>query len=152
MRQVTLHRIEGLPKGAFSRAFTLVELLVVIAILGLLAGLVGPQVLKQFASAKVDAAQLQIADLGAGLDLFLLDIGRYPSSTEGLEALVREPGSVERWDGPYLKKSEVPADPWGRPFLYSSPGEHGLYDLVSLGADGKEGGSADATDIASWEL
>jgi general secretion pathway protein G len=151
MRQVTAHRIEDLPPRALTHGFTLVELLVVIAILGLLAGLVGPQVLRQFASAKVDAAQLQIADLGAGLDLFLLDIGRYPSSAEGLEALVREPRSVDSWDGPYLKKNEVPADPWGRPFHYSSPGEHGAYDLVSLGADGEEGGSADATDIASWE-
>ena len=133
------------------RGFTLVELLVVIAILGLLAGLVGPQVMRQFGGAKADATRLQIAELNAGLDIFYLDVGRYPNTNEGLRALVSNPGSVEGWDGPYLRKREVPEDSWGRAFHYTSPGDHGPYDLYSLGADGKEGGSEDAADIASWD-
>lgn len=133
------------------RGFTLVELLVVIAILGLVMGLVGPQVMKQFGSAKSDTAALQIADLGASLDLFYLDLGRYPTTDEGLDALVVAPRGDPLWSGPYLKKNAVPRDPWGRAYVYRAPGDHGAYDLVSFGADGVAGGAQTNADVTSWE-
>lgn len=133
------------------RGFTLVELLVVIAILGLLASLVGPAVMKRFRGAKVDAARLQLADLDAGLDIFYLDTGRYPSTSEGLQALVQDPGSVASWSGPYLKKSDLPKDPWGYEYQYASPGDSRAYDLFSLGADHRPGGEGDNADVASWD-
>lgn len=131
-------------------AFTLIELLVVIAILGLIAGLVGPQVLKQFTGAKSDTARLQIADLSAGLDLFFIDLGRYPTAEEGLGALTLAPGQLPEWDGPYLRRS-IPDDPWGQPYRYRSPGEHGPFDLMSYGADQQPGGTGNDADINSWE-
>lgn len=131
--------------------FTLVELLVVLAILGLLIGLVGPQVMKQFSGAKSDTARLQVADLGAALDLFYLDNGRYPTADEGLQALVQAPPDSTRWNGPYLKKSKVPQDPWNQDYHYRFPGEHGAYDLYSLGADNQPGGEKDNADVLSWE-
>lgn len=134
-----------------SRGFTLVELLVVLAILGLLAGLVGPQVMKFLGSSKTKTAALQIEDLGATLDLYRLEVGSYPSTSEGLEALVADPGNTPNWNGPYLKKSQVPKDPWGNDYQYRSPGEHGPYDIWSLGADGREGGEGENQDIKSWE-
>lgn len=130
--------------------FTLIELLVVLVILGLLAGLVGPQVLRHLGGAKADTAQLQISELGAGLDLYHLEVGRYPSSSEGLEALVEAPASASNWHGPYLKKSRVPKDPWGNDYNYRFPGENGPYDLFSYGADSAEGGEGDNKDIVSW--
>ncbi|HLA38648.1 MAG: type II secretion system protein GspG [Gammaproteobacteria bacterium RIFCSPLOWO2_02_FULL_56_15] len=134
-----------------SAGFTLVELLVVLAILGLLIGLVGPQVLKQLSSAKTDTAKLQIADLGAALDLFYLDNSRYPSADEGLQALVQAPTDTPRWNGPYLKKNTVPKDPWNLEYHYAFPGENGAYDLYSWGADNSPGGEKDDADILSWE-
>lgn len=130
--------------------FTLIELLVVLVILGLLAGLVGPQVLRHLGGAKSDTAQLQISELGAGLDLYHLEVGRYPSSSEGLQALVEAPPSANNWHGPYLKKSRVPKDPWGNEYNYRFPGDHGPYDLFSYGADSAEGGEGDNQDIVSW--
>lgn len=127
------------------------ELLVVLAILGLLVGLVGPQVMKHLGGAKSDTARLQIEDLGAALDLFYLDNGRYPSAGEGLAALVQPPAGMPAWDGPYLKKSVIPKDPWGREYQYRYPGEQAAFELVSLGADGAPGGEGDAKDIRSWE-
>jgi general secretion pathway protein G len=131
--------------------FTLIELLVVLVILGLLAGLVGPQVMKYLGSAKTDSARLQIEDLAASLDLYRLEVGRYPSTQEGLEALVEAPPGARNWNGPYLKKKQVPKDPWGNEFHYRSPGEHGPFDLYSLGADDSEGGEGESQDIVSWE-
>jgi general secretion pathway protein G len=133
-----------------NKGFTLIELLVVMIIIGLLAALVGPRFIRQEEKAKVKAANAQIELLSTALDTFRLDVGRYPTSQEGLEALRTQPGGVERWDGPYLKK-EVPADPWGKPYVYKSPGDHGPFDILSYGADGTAGGDGDNRDITSWE-
>jgi general secretion pathway protein G len=131
-----------------ARGFTLVELLVVMVILGLLAALVVPAYLGRERKARSQAAKTQIELLGTALDTFRLDIGRYPSSQEGLNALRGAPG-IPGWDGPYLKK-DVPLDPWGRAYVYNAPGEHGEYDLYSYGADGAPGGDGDARDVTSW--
>lgn len=128
--------------------FTLVELLVVMVILGLLAALVVPSYLGRERKARAQAAKTQIELLGTALDTFRLDVGRYPSSQEGLGAL-RSGAGVPGWDGPYLKK-DIPMDPWGRSYVYVSPGEHGEYDLYSYGADGAPGGDSDARDVTSW--
>ena len=117
--------------------FTLIELLVVLAILALLAGVVGPRVIDFFSRSKADIARLQIDQLGSSLDLFRLDVGRYPTTQEGLAGLVARPASVAQWRGPYLKGTSLPADPWGRPYQYRSPGGEGrAYDLFSLGEAG----------------
>lgn len=133
-----------------NRGFTLIELLVVLVILGLLAGLVGPRVLKYLGGAKSDTAQLQIEEFGAGLDLFHLEVGRYPTTDEGLAALTEQPSGLVTWNGPYLKKKTVPPDPWGRPYRYRAPGENGDYDLFSLGRDDNLGGDGEDKDIVSW--
>jgi general secretion pathway protein G len=133
-----------------SSGFTLVELLVVMIIIGLLAALVGPRFIRQEEKAKIKATKAQIELLGTALDTFRLDVGRYPSTQEGLEALRTKPGALERWDGPYLKK-DLPLDPWGKAYVYKSPGEHGPFDIISYGADGAPGGEEDNRDIASWE-
>jgi general secretion pathway protein G len=132
------------------RGFTLVEILVVITIIGLIMGLVGPRVLNYLTESKAKAAKIQIESFASALDLFFLDAGRYPSSSEGLGALVQRPGNISGWNGPYLKGGAVPADPWGNSYIYRSPGQHGAYDIVSFGADGQEGGSGTAGDITSW--
>ncbi len=129
--------------------FTLVELLVVMVILGLLAALVVPRYIAKEKRGRQSAAKVQIELLGQALDQFRLDTGRYPTTQEGLNALITNPG-VEGWDGPYLKKG-VPLDPWGRQYVYQSPGTHGDYDLYSLGADGQPGGEGENKDITSWE-
>ena len=133
-----------------SNGFTLIELLVVMVIIGLLAALVGPRFIRQEEKAKIKAAKAQIELLSTALDTFRLDVGRYPTSEEGLEALRTKPGGLERWDGPYLKK-DVPLDPWGKAYAYKSPGEHGPFDIVSYGADGVSGGEGDNRDITNWE-
>ncbi len=134
-----------------SGGFSLVELLVVLAILGMIIGLVGPRVMKHLGSAKSDTTKIQIEDLGAALDLFYLENGRYPSSQEGMSALVVKPGSLDNWNGPYLKKTIIPRDSWGNEYHYQSPGEHGEYDLYSYGADNQPGGEKNDRDINSWE-
>ena len=130
--------------------FTLLELLVVLAILGMIAMIAVPQVLNYLERAKADTTRIQIESIGAALDLYRLDVGRYPSEEEGLETLVRRPVDVERWNGPYVKKSESLIDPWGNAYLYRFPGEHGKYDLSSFGADAAEGGEDENQDIVSW--
>lgn len=130
------------------RAFTLIELIVVVLIIGLLAALVAPKFFGKVEDSRVKAAQAQIELFGAALDQFRLDVGRYPTSAEGLAAL-RASSGVENWHGPYLRK-ELPRDPWGKEFVYTSPGEHDDYDIVSLGADHTPGGGGEAQDIVSW--
>jgi len=130
--------------------FTLIELLVVLMILGLLAGLVGPRVLSQLGGAKSDTAQLQIAEFSSGLDLFFLEVGRFPTAEEGLLALVVEPPGAANWNGPYLKKNDIPQDPWGQEYRYLYPGEHGDFDLFSLGRDKVDGGEKEDADVVSW--
>jgi general secretion pathway protein G len=134
-----------------TRGFTLIEILVVLAILGMVMGLVGPQIMKHLGTAKSDTARLQIEDFGGTLDLFYLDNDRYPSTAEGLEALVQKPATLDHWNGPYLKKTKIPTDPWGNNYHYMSPGEHGDYDLFSYGADNAPGGEKNDRDIGSWE-
>jgi general secretion pathway protein G len=140
---------QRLASGA--HGFTLIELLVVLVILGLLASLVGPRVMKYVGGAKSDTARLQIEELGAALDLYSLETGRYPYTAEGLQALVAAPPNAPKWNGPYLKKPHLPKDPWGHDYQYRSPGEHGPYDLLSLGADNVEGGEGENQDIVSWQ-
>ena len=130
--------------------FTLIEQLVVLVILGLLASLAGPKVISYLGGAKSDSAKLQIEEFGASLDLFKLETGRYPTSQEGLQALVQAPSGLSGWNGPYLKKAAVPKDPWGNEYHYVSPGQHGLYDLSSLGADNREGGEGENKDLTNW--
>lgn len=134
------------PPSGRARGFTLIELLVVLAILALLVGLVGPRVLGQLGGAKSKTAAVQIADLEKALELFKLDVGRFPSTEEGLDALVKKPASVTAgWNGPYLK-SAVPTDPWGRPYQYKRNAD-GSIDIVSLGADGAPGGEGENADV-----
>jgi general secretion pathway protein G len=130
------------------RGFTLVEMLVVIAIIGLIMGLIGPRVLNYLSESKVKAAKIQMQSFASALDLFNLDAGRYPSSAEGLAALVHRTPGVAAWNGPYLKGGAVPNDPWNNAYIYRAPGEHGPFDILSLGADGQEGGSGVAADIS----
>ncbi|OGT05338.1 MAG: type II secretion system protein GspG [Gallionellales bacterium RIFCSPLOWO2_12_FULL_59_22] len=136
--------------GRLQQGFTLIELLVVLVILGLLASLAGPKVMNYLGGAKSDSAKLQVEEFGASLDLFKLETGRYPSSQEGLQALVQAPSGLTGWNGPYLKKKTVPKDPWGNEYRYVSPGQHGSYDLSSLGADNREGGDGENKDLTSW--
>jgi general secretion pathway protein G len=130
--------------------FTLVEMLVVITIIGLIMSLVGPRVLNYLAESKVKAAKIQMQSFSSALDLFNLDTGRYPATGEGLAALIQPPGTIPAWNGPYLKGGVLPNDPWGKPYVYHSPGEHGTYDILSYGSDGQEGGTGTAADIANW--
>ncbi len=129
-----------------SSGFTLIELLVVLVILTLLAGLVGPKVLDQLGGAKSKTAKIQISEIEQSLDLFKLDVGRYPTDAEGLRALVEKPATAQGWTAPYLKKG-LPTDPWGAAYLYRNPGRNGGPDVFSLGADGKPGGDGENADV-----
>lgn len=130
--------------------FTLVELLVVLVILGLLAALVAPRVLSYLGSSKTKTAQLQITSFADALDLYRLDNQGLPTTAEGLKALVEKPANATGWNGPYLSQSRIPQDPWGKDYQYAAPGQHGEYDLFSLGADGKPGGEDENQDVVNW--
>jgi general secretion pathway protein G len=129
--------------------FTLLELLVVMVIIGLLAGYVGPKYFAQVAKSQIKTARAQIDALEKALDQYRLDTGHYPPPEQGLTALVTRPSNEPKWEGPYLTKS-LPPDPWGNAYIYHFPGEHGEFDLLSLGKDGQPGGSGDAADVTSW--
>jgi len=131
--------------------FTLLELLVVLGIIAMLAGIVGPQVMKHMGESKTKAAKVQIEDLSATLDMYKLDAGTYPTTEQGLQALIEAPDTAKHWNGPYLSKAKIPLDPWQNEYHYVSPGEHGRFDISSMGADGKEGGTGEDQDIVSWE-
>ena len=137
--------------GQRQRGFTLIELLVVLVILGLLMSVVGPRVMKYVGGAKTDTARMQIQELAGALDMYHLEVGRYPAQDSGLLALVEQPAGATRWKGPYLRKSAIPKDPWGNEYIYRFPGQHGAFDLYSLGADGQVGGEGEDAEIGSWE-
>ena len=134
---------------AGSAGFTLIEMLVVLVIIGLIMGLVGPRVLNYLTDARIKAAGLQIQALSSSLDLYYLDVGRYPSTSEGLAALVRRPSNADTWNGPYLKGGAVPLDPWKHDYIYRSPAEGAPFEIMSLGSDGREGGTGSAADVKS---
>ncbi len=132
-----------------NHGFTLIELLIVIVIIGLLASLVAPRMFGKLEKSKRKIVQAQISLFETALDSYRLDEGQYPTSEQGLQALRTKPNGVGKWDGPYLPKN-IPLDSWGHPYVYSSPGEHGAYDIISYGADGKPGGKGNDADIVSW--
>lgn len=134
------------------RGFSLLELLVVLLLLGAFAGIFAPKIFGQAEKAKQKAAKLEIDQIGQGLDLYKLEIGRYPTTQEGLQSLMTAPSGVSNWNGPYLKRNTVPKDPWSNEYKYVSPGDQSRpYDIVSYGSDGKEGGDGDGKDITSWQ-
>jgi general secretion pathway protein G len=132
-----------------SRGFTLLELLVVMVIIGLLAGFVAPRYFAQVGKSQVKVAKAQVDALDKALDQFRLDVGRYPTTEEGLQVLVTAINGEPNWGGPYLKKG-VPMDPWGRPYVYTQPGTHGDFDLLSYGRDGRPGGTGEDADVTNW--
>ena len=132
-----------------SSGFTLIELLVVLAIIALLAGLVGPSVLNQLGGAKTKTAKIQIKDLEMSLEMYKLDVGTYPSSSEGLQSLVEKPSDADGWNGPYLK-SDIPKDPWKNDYYYVYPGTRADIDIYSLGQDGAQGGDGEDSDVGNW--
>jgi general secretion pathway protein G len=143
-------RDEGLGPKRFAGGFTLLEIMVVLLILALLTSIAAPRVTHYLQRAKVQTAQVQVHALGAAVDAFHMDTGRFPTMDEGLRALVDKPSSTRGWDGPYIKKKDSLTDPWGRPYHYRFPGQHGEYDIYTLGSDNAEGGEGEAQDIGNW--
>ena len=133
-----------------SAAFTLIELMVVLLILAMLTTIAAPRVTKYLRKAKTETAKVQVEALSGAVDSFHLDLGRFPSTAEGLKALLSAPSDATKWDGPYVRKSESLVDPWGQAYLYRIPGQNSEYDVYSLGADAKEGGEGDDKDIGNW--
>ncbi|MBT9289623.1 type II secretion system major pseudopilin GspG [Prosthecodimorpha staleyi] len=146
LRRPDTRRLDRLRAG-----FTLVEMLVVLVIIGLLVGLVGPRVFNQLSDAKTKTARIQIESFTNALDLFFLDMSRYPTTAEGLNALMVRPNNAATWNGPYLRGNGVPRDPWNNAYLYRSPGQGRPYEIVSLGSDGREGGTDSAADLNNWQ-
>jgi general secretion pathway protein G len=148
-RLVARRAVSGSVAGI--RGMTLIEILVVLTLIGIVMGIVGGNYLGQGEKAKAKAAKIEIEQIGQTLDLFRLEVGRYPTTQEGLQALLTAPAGVPNWNGPYWKKNTLPKDPWTNEYKYASPGQHGAYDLWSYGADGKEGGEGSDKDITSWQ-
>ena len=152
MKNTLLMRLSSPPRhGARparrARGFTLLEMLVVFALVALLAGIVGPAVMNQLGGAKTKTARIQIADIDKAVEVFKLDTGRYPTTAEGLQALVTKPASASGWNGPYLKGGSLPSDPWGNPYRYANPGPNGGVEILSLGADNAPGGDGENADV-----
>src|SRR5438128_10442598 len=137
-------------RAYFQSGITLIELLVVMVIIAMFATIVGQRLFRNVEKARQTTAKAQISEFESVLDAVRLDVGRYPTTEEGLQSLRVRPGSLERWDGPYLRK-DVPPDPWQRPYVYRFPGQHGDYDLYSLGADGQDGGEGENADVTNWK-
>lgn len=154
-RAYVFHRVGATPRarrrGAVDDGFTLLELLVVLAIIALLVGLVAPRVIHYLGKAKTETAHTQLMNIAAALDLYRLDIGHYPSQAEGLDILVSAPNDAVNWHGPYLPNKKGLMDPWGAVYQYKIPGNHGDFDLFSLGADKVEGGDGEDQDVANWQ-
>ena len=143
-------RARARPTGM--EGYTLIEMLVVLTIISLIVGLIGPRVLNYLGESRAKTARLQIENFGSSLDLFYMDTGRYPTSAEGLAALAQRPSDVEVWNGPYIKGSRIPPDPWGNAYHYRVAGDHlPPYEIMSLGSDGREGGAGTAADISNVE-
>jgi len=140
----------GVTKSS-ERGFTLMEMLVVLVLIGLIAAVAVPQVMGLMESAKAKAARIQLETLSQSLIMYQLDIGDYPTTEQGLAALWTEPGQVDAWNGPYVRRERQLIDPWNRPFIYRAPGEKKPYDLITLGADGKQGGRGDDADISAHD-
>ena len=145
MMRMSRRKAAQTPKSDGEAGFTLIEMLVVITIIGLIMGLVGPRVLNYLAESKVKTAKIQIESLSAAIDLYYLDNGHYPAASDGLDALVRRPAGDSSWNGPYLKTTTTPADPWGHPYVYKTPAEHAPYEIASYGPSGPQ--AADATKM-----
>ena len=144
------HSRRSRPVRSNEAGFTLLELLVVLAILGLLAAIVAPQVLRYLGTSRTQTAKVQIENISASLDHFQLDVGRYPTPEEGLDALVKAPPNAPNWNGPYMKKATGLIDPWGQKYVYVVPGKHGEADVYTLGSDHAEGGTGEAKDVGNW--
>jgi general secretion pathway protein G len=138
------------PASRDDAGFTLLEMLVVLAIMAMLAAIVAPQVLRYLGSSRTQTAKVQIQNITAALELYRLDVGRYPSTEEGLASLVTAPSSATGWNGPYLQRSSALKDPWDQSYLYRNPGQHGEVDVYSLGSDKAEGGTGEAKDVGNW--
>ena len=150
-RQPGIAGPDSCSRHSSTRGMTLIEILVVLVLIGIVMGIVGGNFIQRGEKAKRDAAKIEIGQIGQTLDLFKLEVGRYPTSQEGLQALITAPAGVSNWNGPYWKRPTVPKDPWGNDYVYTFPGQHGAYDILSYGADGKEGGDGADKDVASWD-
>ena len=150
-RQPGIAGPDSCSRHSSTRGMTLIEILVVLVLIGIVMGIVGGNFIQRGEKAKRDAAKIEIGQIGQTLDLFKLEVGRYPTSQEGLQALITPPAGVSNWNGPYWKRATVPKDPWGNDYVYTFPGQHGAYDILSYGADGKEGGDGADKDVTSWD-